>query len=117
LARRLGATERQIELLLNLGGEAQAALAGFPPECIGTAPTERPPDPAVRPESPFTEADRAALAFAEQMSVGTGRVRGDVHEALAAHFDPGQIVEIAAVAGLFNYFNRFNNALEVEVTR
>ena len=36
---------------------------------------------------------------------------------LRACFDEGQIVEIAAVAGLFNYFNRFNNALQVPVTR
>ncbi len=36
---------------------------------------------------------------------------------LRAHFDEGEIVEIAAVAGLFNYFNRFNDALRVEPTR
>ena len=33
-----------------------------------------------------------------------------------AHFDDGQIVELAAVIGLFNYFNRFNDALRVEIT-
>ncbi len=37
--------------------------------------------------------------------------------ALRSHFDEGAIVEIAAVAGLFNYFNRFNDALRVEPTR
>lgn len=37
--------------------------------------------------------------------------------ALRTHFDEGEIVEIAAVAGLFNYFNRFNDALRVEPTR
>jgi alkylhydroperoxidase family enzyme len=36
---------------------------------------------------------------------------------LREQFDEGEIVEIAAVAGLFNYFNRFNNALRVEPTR
>jgi len=29
---------------------------------------------------------------------------------------PSEIVEIAAVAGLFNYFNRFNDALGVPPT-
>jgi alkylhydroperoxidase family enzyme len=33
------------------------------------------------------------------------------------HFEEGEIVEIAAVAGISNYFNRFNNALQMEPTR
>ena len=36
---------------------------------------------------------------------------------LRGHYDEGAIVEIAAVAGLFNYFNRFNDALRVPVTK
>lgn len=35
---------------------------------------------------------------------------------MEARFDEGEIVEVAAVAGLFNYFNRFNNALAVPPT-
>jgi alkylhydroperoxidase family enzyme len=38
-------------------------------------------------------------------------------EILRSQFDEGEIVEIAATAGLFNYFNRVNNALRVEPTR
>ena len=37
--------------------------------------------------------------------------------ALRKQYDEGSIVEIAAVVGLFNYFNRFNDALRVPVTR
>ena len=33
-----------------------------------------------------------------------------------AHFDEGEIVELAAVIGLFNYFNRFNDALQIPIT-
>jgi alkylhydroperoxidase family enzyme len=36
---------------------------------------------------------------------------------LQRHFDEDEIVEIAAVTGLFNYFNRFNDALRVPVTK
>ena len=36
---------------------------------------------------------------------------------LRAHWDDAQIVEITAVVALFNYFNRFANALHVPVTR
>ena len=35
----------------------------------------------------------------------------------AAFFDEGEIVELMAAVGLFNYFNRFNNALLMEPTQ
>lgn len=38
-------------------------------------------------------------------------------EALKRHWSEGEIVEIAAVVGTFNYFNRFNDAFAVEPTR
>lgn len=60
---------------------------------------------------------RAALAFAEAMTQDSRHVGADAFARLQRHFDEGQVVEIAAVIGLFNYFNRFNNALEMEPTR
>jgi len=36
---------------------------------------------------------------------------------LRRHFDHGQMVELAAAIGLFNYFNRFNDALCMEITK
>jgi len=36
---------------------------------------------------------------------------------LRRHFDEDEVVELAAVIGLFNYFNRFNDALRMEPTR
>ena len=38
-------------------------------------------------------------------------------EALAKYYTEGEIVEIAAVVGIFNYFNRFNDALGMEPTK
>jgi alkylhydroperoxidase family enzyme len=35
---------------------------------------------------------------------------------LKAHFSEGEIVELMAASGLFNYFNRFNNLLAMEPT-
>ena len=35
----------------------------------------------------------------------------------AQHYDEGEIVEISAMAGLFNYFNRVNDALQMEPTK
>ena len=65
----------------------------------------------------FSVRERAALKFAERLTLDSNNVTDEVFTALREHFDEGEIVEIAVVAGLFNYFNRFNNALKVEPTR
>lgn len=65
----------------------------------------------------FTPAEKAALAFAEQMTRDANRVDDALWNDLKAHFSDSEIVELAAVIGLFNYFNRFNNALQVDITR
>ena len=64
----------------------------------------------------FTPAERAALSLAERMTTDAHGVDEEVWATLREHFDEGQIVELAAVIGLFNYFNRFNDALRVDVT-
>lgn len=65
----------------------------------------------------FTAAELAALSFAERMTTDARNVDEDVWAELREHFDEGQIIELAALIGLFNYFNRFNDALRVEITR
>ena len=65
----------------------------------------------------FTPAEKAALAFAERMTTDAHGVSEDIWIDLTEQFDDGQIIEIAAVIGLFNYFNRFNEALKIPVTQ
>jgi alkylhydroperoxidase family enzyme len=65
----------------------------------------------------FTAAELAALSLAERMTTDAHGVDEEVWATLREHFDEGQIIELAAVIGLFNYFNRFNDALRVDVTR
>lgn len=67
--------------------------------------------------STFEPAWAAAIAYAAHMTPTGATVGADAYEALASHWRPEQIVEITAVAALFNYFNRFALALEVPVTR
>ncbi len=62
------------------------------------------------------EREGAALAFAEAMTLQPRAVPEEVWRAMNACYDEGEIVEIAAVVAVFNGFNRFNDALEVEVT-
>jgi alkylhydroperoxidase family enzyme len=65
----------------------------------------------------FTDAELAAISLAERMTTDAHGVDEEVWATLREHFDEGQVVELAAVIGLFNYFNRFNEALRVEVTQ
>ena len=51
------------------------------------------------------------------MTPSRGRPSGPAWEALAAHWRESQIVELVSVAALFNYFNRFAEALEIPPTR
>jgi alkylhydroperoxidase family enzyme len=64
----------------------------------------------------FTPAERAALTLAERMTTDPQGVDEETWALVRQHFDDGQIIELTAVIGLFNYFNRFNNALDVEIT-
>jgi alkylhydroperoxidase family enzyme len=36
---------------------------------------------------------------------------------LREYYDEGEVVEISAMAGLFNYFNRVNDALRMQPTQ
>jgi alkylhydroperoxidase family enzyme len=90
LARRLGATD--------------AILSGV--QSDGVAGLE-----------PLEPGWRVALLYADAVAVSGHAVTDELYAALAAHWDPGEIVEITSVIGLFSYFNRFNNALRVEVTK
>lgn len=65
----------------------------------------------------FAPRERSALNFSEALTLDSNNVPEELFSLLRQHFTEGEIVEIAAVAGLFNYFNRFNNALQMEPTR
>jgi len=64
----------------------------------------------------FTPAEQAALAFAEALTKIPTGVPEPVFAELRKHWGERQIVEITATACLFNSFNRFNNALGVDLT-
>ena len=66
--------------------------------------------------SDFDEKENISLRLAERMT-RNARVDEALWADLRRHFDEGEVVELAAALGLFNYFNRFNNALEVEPTK
>jgi alkylhydroperoxidase family enzyme len=65
----------------------------------------------------FGPRECAALNFAEALTLDSNNVPDELFARVRQYFTEGEIIEIAAVAGLFNYFNRFNNALRMEPTR
>jgi len=65
----------------------------------------------------FGPRERAALEFTDKLTLDSTNVGDDLFAELRRHFDEGQIVEISTVAGVFNYFNRVNNALQMEPTK
>ena len=65
---------------------------------------------------PFAPDESIALRFADAMTRGSGEVPDELFDELKVHYSEAQIIEIAAVIGIFNYFNRVNNALKMDVT-
>ena len=62
----------------------------------------------------FTAAEKAALAWAQHMTELTYRENPDAMTELKKHFDDAQIVEISMTCGFFNFWNRFNDSLQID---
>ncbi|HEV2962410.1 MAG TPA: carboxymuconolactone decarboxylase family protein [Candidatus Angelobacter sp.] len=88
MARRLGSTDDQIQDLHNF--EAR---------------------------NDFSDREKAALRLAECLTKNPHGIDDHFWSDLRQHFDEGEVIELLAVIGLFNYFNRFNNALQMEPTK
>ena len=65
----------------------------------------------------FTPAEKAALRLAETVTRDAHAVTDEQFSELRRYYSEGEIVELLCAIGLFNYFNRFNNALHMEPTR
>ena len=65
----------------------------------------------------FTAAEKAALHLAEKMTCEADRYTDADFTHLRSFYDEGEVVELMAAIGVFNYFNRFNNLLQMEPTK
>jgi uncharacterized peroxidase-related enzyme len=64
----------------------------------------------------FTDREKAALRLGERLTRNERPLTEPELAELKRFFDEGEIVELMAASGLFNYFNRFNNLLAMEPT-
>lgn len=65
----------------------------------------------------FTPGEKAALRLAETVTRDALSVSDEHFADLLNYYTEGEIVELLCAIGLFNYFNRFNNALKMEPTK
>jgi alkylhydroperoxidase family enzyme len=65
----------------------------------------------------FTAAEKAALRLAETVTRDAHSLSDEQFSELRGFYSEGEIVELLCAIGLFNYFNRFNNALQMEATK
>lgn len=63
----------------------------------------------------FTPAERAALEFAHAAASVPNAVTPEIARELRAHWDEGEIVEIAGVIALFGFLNRWNDSMATEL--
>lgn len=61
------------------------------------------------------EVDRLVVAYAIEVTERPGRIRDAMVEALRRHFSEPQIVELTWRIALCGAFNRFNDALQLEI--
>jgi alkylhydroperoxidase family enzyme len=73
--------------------------------------------PDFRNRSDFSAAEKAALELSERVTRDPHEVDDNFWAELRRHYDEGEIIELLAAIGLFNYFNRFNDALRMEPTK
>jgi uncharacterized peroxidase-related enzyme len=88
IARKLGWTETQIEALHNSSRSDE-----------------------------FNEREKVAIHLAEVMTLDAHGYSEAEFTQLLSFYSEGEVVELMAAIGLFNYFNRFNDLLEMEPTQ
>ena len=70
--------------------------------------------PGWRESRRFSDVERAALEYAEAMTITGQRVSDELFARLRSLFDEAQIVELTAVVALENFRSKFNVPLGIE---
>jgi alkylhydroperoxidase family enzyme len=68
-----------------------------------------------RGSSLFSDPEKAALAWAEAMTLNTAKRDDGVWADLRRHFNDAEIVEISLACAMFNMINRLNDSFRTEL--
>ena len=63
----------------------------------------------------FNEREKAAMGWAEAMTLNTAKRDEAVWEEMRRLFNDAEIVEISLITGMFNMINRLNDSLRTEL--
>ena len=72
---------------------------------------------AIIDESIFTAREVVSIELADKVTWSGHAVDEDLWKRLLDYYTEDEIVEVICAIGLFNYFNRVNDALHMEITR
>ncbi len=81
-------------------------VEGLSDEAIETLPGTGHPE--------FDDVDRLVIDYATLVTENAGRIKEAVFDRLRAHFTDAQIVELTLRIALCGFFNRFNDALQID---
>jgi alkylhydroperoxidase family enzyme len=70
--------------------------------------------PTWRDSARFSEIERAALEYAERMTITGEKVDDELWARLRRHFNEAQMVELTAAVALENFRSKFNVPLQVQ---
>ncbi len=70
--------------------------------------------PTWRESNLFSDMERAALEYAERMTITGEKVTDELWQRLRGHFSEAQMVELTAAVALENFRSKFNVPLGVE---
>jgi alkylhydroperoxidase family enzyme len=63
----------------------------------------------------FTEKERAALAWATEITANNRYSRQEIKDRLKVHFTDPEIVDLTLACCWYSFMNRFNDGLEVDI--
>lgn len=63
----------------------------------------------------LSEAEKAAVQWAEAVTLNTAAKRDDIFDTMKRHFSDAEIVELTFVSAMFNMINRLNDSLQVPI--
>lgn len=63
----------------------------------------------------LNDREKAAVLWAEHVTLNTARSRDDVFEIVATHFNQAEIVELTLMSGFFAMFNRLMDSLRIPI--
>ncbi len=63
----------------------------------------------------LTAREKAAVLWAEHVTLNTARHRNDIYEEVAQHFTEAELVELTLVSAFRNMRNRFHDSLGIDL--